>query len=115
MKGISRLIPAKSGFLDHLVHNQDIRRPTGKSRTIASDRLVRALELVRSEGTPLFSPKKMVRGLKLVASDLDWTAGEGPAVEGPGEAIVMAAAGRAAGLETLKGEGTTILRDRIRS
>src|SRR5690349_3037302 len=34
MRGISRLIPTKAGFLDHLVHNQDIRRPTGKPRTI---------------------------------------------------------------------------------
>ncbi len=38
-RGISKLIPAKSGFLDHLVHNQDILRPTGKGRTIPEARL----------------------------------------------------------------------------
>jgi len=32
-QGISRLIPTKTGFLDHLIHNQDIRRPTGQPRT----------------------------------------------------------------------------------
>lgn len=113
MKGISKLIPLRAGFLDHLVHNQDIRRPTGMGRTIPTDRLVRALELVRSEGTPMFNPKKTVRGLRLVASDAGWSGGDGPAVEGPGEAIVMAAAGRRAAVEDLSGEGAEILRARL--
>src|SRR5947209_15163447 len=59
-KGISRLIPNRAGFLDHLVHNQDIRRPTGHPRQVPEDRLRRALDLVRSEGTPMFNPKKNV-------------------------------------------------------
>lgn len=113
MKGISKLIPVRAGFLDHLVHNQDIRRPTGMGRTIPTDRLVRALELVRSEGTPMFNPKKTVRGLRLVASDAGWSGGDGPAVEGPGEAIVMAAAGRRPAVEDLSGEGVEVLRARL--
>lgn len=113
MKGISRLIPAKSGFLDHLVHNQDIRRPTGVARAVPEERLVRALELVRSEGTPLFNPKRNVRELRLSATDVGWQAGDGPLVEGPGEAIVMAAAGRAAALEDLAGDGVPTLKGRI--
>lgn len=113
MKGISKLIPKKAGFLDHLVHNQDIRRPTGAGRTIPSDRLVRALELVRSEGSPMFNPRKTTRGLRLVATDVEWSGGDGPAVEGPGEAIVMAAAGRGAALGDLSGEGVEVLRGRI--
>ena len=115
MKGISKLIPIKAGFLDHLVHNQDIRRPTGAMRTVPSDRLVRALELVRSEGSPMFNPKKTVRGLRLVASDVGWSAGDGPTVEGPGEAIVMAASGRAAALADLRGDGVDVLSARLRS
>ncbi|HTT87365.1 MAG TPA: maleylpyruvate isomerase family mycothiol-dependent enzyme [Acidimicrobiales bacterium] len=113
MKGIAKLIPARAGFLDHLVHNQDIRRPTGAARTIPSERLLRALELVRTEGTPMFNPKRTVRGLKLVASDLGWGAGDGPVVEGPGEAIVMAGAGRAAALDDLSGPGVGVLRERL--
>lgn len=113
MKGISRLIPVRAGFLDHMVHNQDIRRPTGKARTIPTDHLVRALELVRSEGTPMFNPKKTVRGLTLKASDVGWSAGDGPSVEGPGEALVMAASGRIAALEDLGGDGAVVLRSRL--
>lgn len=113
MKGISKLIPVRAGFLDHLVHNQDIRRPTGAARTIPSDRLVRALELVRSEGSPMFSPKKAVRGLRLAASDVGWSGGDGPGVEGPGEAVVMAACGRGAALAELSGDGVEVLAARI--
>jgi uncharacterized protein (TIGR03083 family) len=112
-KGISKLIPEKSGFLDHLVHNQDIRRPTGKPRTIPEARLHRALQLVRAEATPLFNSRRNVSGLKLYASDIGWTTGDGPAVQGPGEAIVLAAAGRKAALADLDGDGVTMLRQRI--
>jgi uncharacterized protein (TIGR03083 family) len=111
--GISKLITSKSGFLDHLVHNQDIRRPAGKPRAIPEARLRRALELVRGEATPLFNSKRKVAGLKLSASDIGWTAGDGPAVQGPGEAIVLAAAGRTAALADLEGDGVALLRQRI--
>ncbi|HLI72265.1 MAG TPA: maleylpyruvate isomerase family mycothiol-dependent enzyme [Acidimicrobiales bacterium] len=112
-KGISKLIPTKAGFLDHLVHNQDIRRPTGKPRVVPEERLRRALELVRSEGTPMFNPKRNVAGLRLHATDVDWSAGDGPLVEGPGEAIVLAASGRSAVLGDLSGDGLATLRQRI--
>ena len=111
-KGISKLIRTKSGFLDHLIHNQDIRRPTGKPRTIPEARLRRALQLVCTEATPLFSPKRNVAGLKLSATDIDWTVGDGPVVQGPGEAIVLAAAGRKAALADLEGDGVALLRQR---
>jgi len=112
-KGIARLIPAKAEFLDHLIHNQDIRRPTGKARQIPEARLRHALELVRAEGNPLFNPKKNVAGLKLGATDLAWSAGEGPVVEGPGEAIVLAAAGRKVALADVTGDGVIVLKERL--
>lgn len=112
-KGISRLIPPRSGFLDHLIHNQDIRRPAGKPRTIPEARLHRALHLARTEASLLFSPRRNVSGLKLCATDIAWTAGDGPAVQGPGEAIVLAAAGRKAALADLEGDGVALLRQRI--
>jgi uncharacterized protein (TIGR03083 family) len=112
-RGISRLIPTKTGFLDHLIHNQDIRRPTSRPRTIPEVRLSRALELVCTEAGPLFNPRRNVAGLKLHASDIGWTTGDGPAVQGPGEAIVLAAAGRKAALADLEGDGVATLRQRI--
>ena len=112
-KGISKMIPTSAGFLDHLVHNQDIRRPTGHGRQVPGDRLRRALSLVRTEGSPMYNPKKKVSGLRLHATDVDWSEGEGPVVSGPGEAIIMAASGRRAALEELEVDGLAALRERI--
>jgi uncharacterized protein (TIGR03083 family) len=112
-RGISRVIPNRVNFLDHLVHNQDMRRPTGHSRQVPEDRLRRALELVRTEGSPMFNPKRNVAGLKLVATDIDWSGGDGPSIEGAGEALVLAAAGRKAALADLSGEGVTTLSGRL--
>lgn len=39
-------------------------------------------------------PRKRAEGLRLVATNLDWSAGEGPQVRGSGEAIMMAITGR---------------------
>ena len=100
--------------MDHLIHNQDMRRPTGIARTIPEDRLRRALDLVRSEGNPMFNPKKNVAGLRLHATDIDWSGGDGPLVEGTGEVLVLAAAGRKAVLDELQGDGVAQLRERLK-
>ena len=71
------------------------------------------MQLVRAEASPLFNSKRNVSGLKLCASDIGWTAGDGPTVLGPGEAIVLAAAGRKAALADLQGDGVATLRQRI--
>ena len=77
---------------DGTIHQQDIRRALGRPRTIPERRLVAALTF--SLGAPTLPTKGNVKGLKLVATDVDWTVGDGPEVTGPGEALLMAAAGR---------------------
>ena len=57
--------------------------------------------------------KKRIAGLKLQATDLDWTHGEGPVVTGSGEALLMAIAGRKAALADLGGEGKDTLASRL--
>lgn len=112
-KGISKMIPANAGFLDHLVHHQDIRRPLGADRDVPEERLVRALELTATVGNKMFNPKKTVAGLRLEPTDVAWSSGDGPVVAGPGEAIVMAAAGRRVALDDLSGNGVAVLRERL--
>lgn len=49
--------------------------------------------------------------VRLVATDVDWTAGNGPEVVGPGEALLFAMTGRAAAVAgELRGEGVALLR-----
>jgi hypothetical protein len=62
---------------------------------------------------PTIGAKKRIRGLTLTATDLDWTTGTGPAVEGPAEALLMAIAGRRGVVQELSGPGQPTLADRI--
>jgi uncharacterized protein (TIGR03083 family) len=112
-RGISLLIKDHEGFLDHLIHNQDIRRPLGRPREIPEERLVAALDVLPRIKTPLFATKPAVAGLKLVATDIDHTVGDGPEVEGPAEAIIMAAGGRSAAFADLTGDGLGQLSGRV--
>ena len=56
--------------------------------------------------------KKRVAGLKLNATDADWTHGDGPEVSGPMISLLMAMTGRKAAIDDLKGEGVETLRSR---
>jgi uncharacterized protein (TIGR03083 family) len=88
---------------DGLIHQQDIRRPLGRPRTIPADRLLPALR------TALFAPvlRGVVRArdVRLVATDLDWSFGRGPEVHGTAEVLLMAVAGRTAVADELSGPG----------
>jgi hypothetical protein len=54
-----------------------------------------------------------MRGLTLTATDLGWSSGRGPVVEGPGEALLMAVAGRRDAVGELSGPGQPTLAARI--
>ncbi|MCV7224519.1 maleylpyruvate isomerase family mycothiol-dependent enzyme [Mycolicibacterium komossense] len=92
---------------DNMIHQQDIRRPLGLPRTIPPDRLLVALQFART--APLIRGAWRARGVRLQATDLDWAAGNGPVVEGPGEALLMAMAARPAALADLDGPGVGAL------
>ena len=96
---------------DGTIHHQDIRRALGRPRVIPEERLVPALTF--SLGAPTLPSKRNVKGLRLIATDVDWTAGDGPEVTGPGEALLMAAAGRPEALDDLCGAGLATLRRRL--
>ncbi len=111
-KGITKMIKPQEGLVDHLIHHQDIRRPLGQPRVMPEDRLTAALGVVPGLGGFVGS-KKRVAGLHLVATDLDWSYGEGPEVNGTGEAILLVASGRPVALPELDGDGVEDLRRRL--
>ncbi len=98
-------------LVDGTIHQQDIRRPLGIPRTIEPERLRAVLEYARY--APAVRGAWRARGLRLVATDLDWTHGNGPEVHGSGEALLMAMAGRPDSLNELTGPGQPKLAQQI--
>jgi uncharacterized protein (TIGR03083 family) len=96
---------------DALIHHQDVRRPLGLTRDVPPERLHVALDTALK--APVLPSRKHVAGLRLVATDLDWAHGDGPRVDGPGEALLLAVAGRAVALDDLAGDGVETLRRRL--
>ncbi|WP_410646897.1 maleylpyruvate isomerase family mycothiol-dependent enzyme [Amycolatopsis sp. cmx-4-54] len=109
-RGLTAAFGGRVALLDGLIHQQDIRRPLGFPREVPRDRLRHALAFARY--APPIKAGRRARGLRLVATDLDWSAGGGPEVRGPGEALLMAIAGRVAALGEVSGPGTAILASR---
>lgn len=99
-------------LVDGTVHHQDIRRSLGRPRTVPPDRLERILPLVPSN--PRLGAGRRIRGLRLRATDIDWTHGRGPEVAGPGEALLLAMTGRPCAIADLGGPGRDILAGRLR-
>lgn len=110
-QGLTAWFGGAIGLTDGLIHHQDIRRALDAPRTVPAERLLVAL------GFALRSPKlpsrKDTRGLRMVATDLDWSHGSGPEVTAPAEALLMVVAGRPAALPELGGAGASVLARRV--
>ncbi|MFT4202040.1 maleylpyruvate isomerase family mycothiol-dependent enzyme [Gordonia sp. (in: high G+C Gram-positive bacteria)] len=109
--GLPTAFGGRIALLDCMVHQQDIRRPLRRPREIPAQRLIPALDFAR--WAPPIGARSRIKGLALVADDLDWSAGRGPRVVGPGEAILMAMAGRRGVVDELSGPGADLLRERL--
>jgi uncharacterized protein (TIGR03083 family) len=94
-----------------LVHGQDICRPLGIQRDLDEAHLVPVANFVASSF--IFRAKNRIAGLKLTATDADWSYGDGPEVRGQAEALVMMMAGRSIALEDLSGDGINALRQAV--
>jgi uncharacterized protein (TIGR03083 family) len=97
---------------DMVVHAQDIRRALGIARQIPEERVRTCLDYVKDIGFP-FGTKKRIAGVKLVATDIDWTHGDGPEVRGTGEALLMMMNGRRDAMQDLEGPGTATIEARM--
>jgi uncharacterized protein (TIGR03083 family) len=98
------------GELTHLVvHGLDIAYPLARAYGIPSSTADATLD-------HLFTPRARglvgdrLDGLSFLATDTGWRRGEGPAVQGPAAALILAIANRTAALRDLTGPGVESLR-----
>jgi uncharacterized protein (TIGR03083 family) len=110
-RGLASGFGGMIALVDGMIHQQDIRRPLGLGRAIPPNRQQTVLELALR--SPAVRGAWRARGVRLVASDLDWVHGRGPEVTGPGEALLMAIAARPDALNQLTGPGKELLAQNI--
>jgi hypothetical protein len=107
----SRHLPPKvhpEEFLaDLFVHHQDMRRPLGRTRHVDEERLRTVLEAtIKASGT-------RCRGVIISTTDMVFSQGKGPVVEGLTEALIMVISGRKAVLTDLSGPGFEVMAGRL--
>jgi uncharacterized protein (TIGR03083 family) len=94
-----------------MVHGEDIRRALGTKGDHPAEHLTTLASMYVTTGAPLHG-KRRSAGLKLVATDVDWSTGEGPEVRGPAMSLILAVVGRKGALADLDGPGLDTLADR---
>lgn len=109
--GLTAGFEGRVALVDEMVHQQDIRRPLGLPRDVPAERLRAALSFALV-APPIMAPWH-IRGVKVVATDVDWSGGVGAEARGPGEAVLMAMAGRRGAAQELCGPGADRLVGRL--
>jgi uncharacterized protein (TIGR03083 family) len=91
-----------------IVHSEDIRRPLGLRHAYPTDAVVQVADFFKGSNL-IIGTKRRITGLKLRATDAEWSTGDGPEVAGPILALVMAMTGRKPATSELTGEGVQML------
>lgn len=94
-----------------VIHAEDIRRPLGIVHAYPTEAVVRVLDFYKGSNL-VIGAKRRVAGLTLLATDADWSHGDGPEVVGPALSLLMAVTGRSQALADLTGDGVAVLRER---
>jgi uncharacterized protein (TIGR03083 family) len=91
-----------------IVHGEDIRRPLSLEHKYPEAAVV-ALADSWKKTNLLIGAKRRIAGLRLRATDNDWTYGDGPEVSGPMISLILAMTGRKGAQPDLSGEGLATL------
>ncbi|SBT40951.1 maleylpyruvate isomerase family mycothiol-dependent enzyme [Micromonospora auratinigra] len=97
---------------DLQVHGQDIRHPLGLPADLDPQRARVSLDFLLGGRAIGFVDRRRLAGLRFEATDLGWSAGEGPLVRGSAGALLLALTGRRAALADLSGDGAAVFAGR---
>ena len=103
--------PAYVALGEIMVHGEDIRRALGAKGEHPKDHLLALASSYHKTGKPL-NGKKRSAGLRFVASDIDWSTGDGPEVKGPAMSLILGMVGRKKALDDCSGPGVELLSSR---
>ena len=103
--------PTPTWLGETLVHAEDVRRPLGITHAYPPEAAARVATFY-STSNLLIGSKRRIAGLQLRATDAEWTHGDGPSVEGPIMALLLAMTGRKGATAALTGDGVATLAQR---
>lgn len=103
--------PTDSWLGEVIVHANDIRKPLGIAHEYSIDAMVQVADFYKGSNL-LLGTKNRIQGLKLTATDAEWSTGDGPEVTGAMAPLLFAMVGRKAPLDELTGDGLATLRSR---
>lgn len=106
--------PASTWLGEAFVHGEDIRRPLGIAHHYPPAAVTRVITYY-SKLNALLGAKRRIAGVRLTATDTDFSLGSGPVVAGPAISLLLATAGRPVALEDLSGPGVQVLQGRCRT
>jgi uncharacterized protein (TIGR03083 family) len=101
-------VTCHEALVDVVVHTQDIALPLGLRHDMPREASAHCATRVWRIGFPFWARRRL-SGLRLEATDVDWSVGEGAPVEGPVGSLLLLLTGRRAALERLTGEGAARL------
>ena len=109
----SRKVPVVSNhrnvLFDLLVHGQDIAVPLGLDLPMPLEAATDGASRVWSMGWPFWARRRL-RGVRLTATDMEWSVGSGAEIRGPIRALLLLLTGRTStAAPLLSGEGVTRL------
>jgi hypothetical protein len=98
-------------FAELITHAADISLALGKPHHFGAEHTIMALDHMKGQ-QPVLGCTKRIAGLRLQATDAEWSTGSGPAVEGDLQHLLAAMTGRKQALSSLTGDGVETLRGR---
>jgi uncharacterized protein (TIGR03083 family) len=112
-RGLGRYFPPQLLLGDHITHELDMLFALGREPAIPAEPLVAVLNTQVSVPNPFVPAFRNSRALRLVATDIGWTHGQGPPVRGTAAELVSVLGNRPAMLSRLDGDGVEVLASRV--
>ena len=101
--------PLDSRLVEEIVHGEDIRRPLNIKRDYPREAVIRAIRLQARTAARFGGARELTSRVRLVATDTDFSLGDGPEVSGPAMSLLLAISGRRVAIDDLDGPGTAEL------
>ena len=115
-EGMGRYFPRSLLLGDHVTHELDVALALDREPAIPADVLVCVLNTQVALPNPFVPAYFNGRGVRLIATDADWTHGDdGPVVSGRAADLVSVLGDRPRALPRLSGDGVAVLSSRVLS